>query len=62
MPRNEAEFEAQKRYNVPIDKAGRDYIARPMNKKKFNEGWDRIWGKKNKEDSSSGDKEHDGSG
>lgn len=49
MPRNEAERSAQERYNVPIAKAGLDYIARPMNKKKFDEGWERCFGKKKKQ-------------
>jgi len=43
-----AEKEAQERYNVPIDKAGRDYIARPYKISKYEEGWERIFGKKKK--------------
>ena len=42
MPKNEAERSAQERYKVPIAKAGLDYIARPMNREKFNENFDKV--------------------
>jgi len=40
--RREAEKAAQERYNVPLDKAGRDYISRPMDKDKFDENFEKI--------------------
>lgn len=70
MPKNEAERAAQERYKVPIDKAGLDYIARPMDKEKFDGNFDKafpdafvpFWKrKKNNGDDTPGDKEDDSS-
>lgn len=36
---------AQERYNAPKDKAGRDYIARPMDMDKFRANYDDIFRK-----------------
>ena len=47
MPRNEAQFAAQERENIPLDKAGLDYIRRRgIDAKKFRDEHDRIFGGK----------------
>lgn len=35
--------EAQQRNNIPIDKAGRDYIARHSDKKKWDDNYDKAF-------------------
>jgi len=37
------EREAQQRNNIPIDKAGRDHIARPRNIKNWDENYDKAF-------------------